>query len=275
MNEIFPQKSRDPKKLDTALSSKDRVIEQFGLHADQYVTSVTHARGADLAPLVEGLRPDPHAIVLDVATGGGHVANALAPNVRQVVALDLTRPMLEAAKAFSERSGHSNILFVQGDAESLPFADNSFDIVACRIAAHHFPNPEHFVSQVARVLKPLGRFGLIDNIAPEAKDSAEFINHVEKLRDVSHVWCHPISAWTAWLNQAGFQILHQESWPKRYQFASWVARMADTVEQRERVAAALRSAPAEWVKQFAIVQDGADIVSFETTQWMGIAALQG
>lgn len=275
MTEPLSQSRRTSEPPDAEIEPKDRVIEQFGLHADQYVTSVTHARGADLESLVERLRPDANAIVLDVATGGGHVANALASSVHQVVALDLTRPMLDAAKAHSEQLGHRNILFVQGDAESLPFADNSFDVVTCRIAAHHFPNPERFVAEAARVLKPLGRFALIDNVAPEADDAARFINHVEKLRDISHVWCPPISVWSAWLTHAGFQILHQETWPKRYAFDSWVARMADTLEQRERVAAALREAPAQWIEQFAIVQNGDDIVSFETTQWMGIATLDG
>jgi ubiquinone/menaquinone biosynthesis C-methylase UbiE len=152
---------------------KQKVQEQFGQHAQKYVTSTTHAKGSDLVLLKNWLHVDSSSIVLDIATGGGHVVKSLAPHVKQMFATDLTYEMLETAKGHLN-STSSNIFYVIADAESLPFLENTFDAVTCRIAPHHFPNPNVFVQEVSRVLKPGGKFLLIDNIAPEDKELDDF-----------------------------------------------------------------------------------------------------
>lgn len=149
---------------------KSDVKKQFGRSAASYVTSEGHRKGGDLQTL----------IALADATGGGHTANALAPRVRKVIALDLTPEMLAAAENFIRGNGHDNVEYVEGDAEKLPFSDESFNIVSCRIAPHHFPNITSFVSEVSRVLKTGGQFLLDDNVAPENKEFDEFYNTVEK-----------------------------------------------------------------------------------------------
>lgn len=83
--------------MDRSDEVKHAVQEQFGKNAQQYVESKTHAQGDDLQLLVQWLAPQTSWKVLDIATGGGHVARTLAPHVAQVVATDLTRPMLAAA----------------------------------------------------------------------------------------------------------------------------------------------------------------------------------
>src|SRR5690606_28333148 len=85
--------------------------------------------------------------VLDIATGGGHIANALAPLAGRVTACDLTEDMLQAASAFIAAGGHTNVDFAVADAEALPFADASYELAACRIAAHHFPDIPAFVRE--------------------------------------------------------------------------------------------------------------------------------
>ena len=119
-------------------------------------------------------------LVLDVAAGTGHVARRLAPAVRQVVALDATRAMLEQGRA----QAPPNVLFVQGDAARLPFLDHSFDVVVTRFAVHHFEDPADQLAEMRRVLKPDGRLAVADLIAhPEA---AATQNRLETLRDPSH-----------------------------------------------------------------------------------------
>lgn len=249
---------------------KKRVIESFAMHAKAYVASSVHKEGADLQTLVEGLRPSLDDLALDVATGGGHLANALAPHVRQVVALDLTGPMLVAAKEYARSLSIGNILYVTGDAEALPFADASFDVVTCRIAPHHFPDPRQFIREVSRVLRPGGRFGLTDNVSPEDPLAAEFINDVERLRDVSHVWCPSIADWRSWIREAGLVCEREESWDKTYHFADWVLRTTHNREQRTAVELRLRSADVRLREQFHIVCDDEEIYSFTTTQWLTV-----
>jgi SAM-dependent methyltransferase len=117
-------------------------------------------------------------LLLDVAAGTGHVARRLAPSVRAVVALDATRAMLEQGRA----QAPPNVLFVQGDAERLPFLDDSFDVVVTRFAVHHFDDPVIQLAEMRRVSR--GRLAVADLIAhPEA---AEAQNRLEKLRDPSH-----------------------------------------------------------------------------------------
>src|SRR5689334_25177692 len=111
---------------------KQMIQDRFGAAAHGYVIAPGFARGDDLRRLVElaHLRGDEQ--VLDIATGGGHTALAFAPHVREVVATDLTTRMLEAAETYAREQGVTNVRFERADAEELPFADASFDIVMTR-----------------------------------------------------------------------------------------------------------------------------------------------
>src|SRR5947207_11761367 len=96
-------------------NNKDAVRQQYGAHAEAYVTSPVHAKGASLSRLVELTRPQPDWIVLDVSTGGGHTALAFAPHVRQVIAADLTPEMLAAAEKHAREQGATNIEYRAAD----------------------------------------------------------------------------------------------------------------------------------------------------------------
>src|SRR5262249_34692933 len=158
---------------------RDLVREQFGKHAENFVASEDHAKGESLDRLLALTRPRPDWRVLDIATGGGHTALALAPHVREVIASDLTPPMLDAARAFIASKGVTNVVFREADAISLPFEAEAFDLVTCRIAPHHFPDVQRFVHEMFRVLKPGGVAVVIDNVVPEDPVAAKFINDFE------------------------------------------------------------------------------------------------
>lgn len=209
--------------------AKDRVRKQFGSVGDAYVRSLGHATGSDLARMVELAQPQPNECLLDIATGGGHVARTFSPLVAEMVATDLTPEILEQAATYLQSLGLANIRYELADAEALPFPNASFDIVTCRIAPHHFPHPDAFLLESARVLKSAGRFILIDSTVPPG-DIGTFFNRFEKLRDPSHVRSLTVDEWSTLLDESGLDLVHKETFTKRHDFTDWTSRslMADT-----------------------------------------------
>jgi ubiquinone/menaquinone biosynthesis C-methylase UbiE len=202
-----------------------QIQNNFGVAAADYVTSKVHAQGPDLAWLVEAAVLTGTERVLDVATGGGHTAFALAPYAAEVVALDLTPPMLEVAQKEATARQLHNIHFVEGDAQAIPYEDGSFDVVACRKAAHHFPNVRQGVREWARVLKAGGMLLLVDSIVPEEPELDTFTNEIEILRDPSHVCNYRISEWKNLLSEAGFMLNAIREWGIFLDIPSWTQRM--------------------------------------------------
>jgi len=245
--------------------AKERVRAQYGSVGDAYVKSTGHATGKDLARMVEVARPLPTDRLLDIATGGGHVARTFSPYVDQIVASDLTPEILHhAGVAFAEQ-GITNIETQIADAESLPFGDGSFEIVTCRIAPHHFPHPDRFVREVARVLTPGGRFILIDSTVPDG-DAGVFVNRIEKLRDPSHVRSLTIAEWQTLLTDNGFDIATVETFPKRHDFADWTSRSRMAEADREALANIVLSAPEATREALRVEIADGRLVAFSDTK---------
>ena len=233
--------------------SKELVQQQFGANAANYLTSTVHAKGASLARLVDLVRPKKDWIALDVATGAGHTAAIFAPHVAKVVASDLTPEMLEQTERLAKEKGLANMETAIADAEHMPFADRSFDLVTCRIAPHHFPHVESFLAEVFRVLKPGGTFALVDNVSPDEETTPGFsaeelraagagYNAFEKLRDPSHGRALATAEWLALMQKVGLQLAHREHAPKAMDFHSWVKTMSVPAETVPRLAAMLDEA---------------------------------
>jgi SAM-dependent methyltransferase len=129
---------------------------------------------------------DEDMIVLDVACGAAHATEPVAPRVRQVVGIDLTSALLHIGAERLRDNGIGNVLLQEADAESLPFVDESFDIVFCRASLHHFADPNRAVSEMQRVCRTGGRIVLVDVVAP-APDVRERYDRVHRLIDPSHV----------------------------------------------------------------------------------------
>lgn len=219
--------------------TRDLVQSQFGSHATAYATSSVHAKGWSLERLVELVSPRPAWHALDIATGAGHTAAAFAPLVAHVIASDITGEMLREAASIAVARGLANMTTARADAEALPFAAASFDLVTCRLAAHHFPAPRAFVAEAARVLKPGGILGLVDNIAPdstalpafsaaEIDDADTGYNAFEKLRDPSHGRALTLSRWTEHIEHSGLAVVAAERARKEMDFADYVTRMGCT-----------------------------------------------
>jgi ubiquinone/menaquinone biosynthesis C-methylase UbiE len=200
-----------------------KVKAQFSTTAQAYVTSNVHAKGDELKLLLELAGDVTNNRVLDIATGGGHTALAFAKAGAVVTATDLTPAMLGAAQTFINARGVDTISYQEAKAEALPFEDQSFDIVTCRIAAHHFADPEKFVAEVARVLKPDGMFLLVDNISPQHKLLADIMNHIEKTRDPSHVCAYSVPTWLGWLTTAGLELHDLTRFKRSKNFPYWTS----------------------------------------------------
>jgi len=209
--------------------SKTLVQEQFGKTATHYLTSKPHALGKSLERLVELTSPQKTWRVLDIATGGGHVAYTFAPHVARVWATDITQEMLDQAKAEAEKRGFTNFRVTYAKAEALPFEDESFDLVTCRIAPHHFDSIPQFLSEVHRVLKPGAIFALVDNIVP-AGSVGDYVNAFERLRDPSHLRAWTMDEWRNALKSAALPPTHEEQIYKTMEFNSWAARYDNTMK---------------------------------------------
>ena len=211
---------------------KTQVQNYFSRTAESYVASFSHRSGDDMQRLIELGEWNPHLQALDIATGGGHTALAVAPLVAQVTVTDLTPRMLEKAQDFILAQGVTNAHFQVADAEQLPFSSESFDRVTCRIAPHHFPDISQFVQEVARVLKPGGIFLLIDCMASSDQELDTFDNTIEKWRDPSHGRSCTAEEWQAFLKEAGLSIEHLEFFRKTHEYDDWTARSQMPLDEK-------------------------------------------
>jgi ubiquinone/menaquinone biosynthesis C-methylase UbiE len=205
--------------------------------------------------LVGMLDLEPSMVVLDVATGAGHTALAIAPRVEGVIAVDLASEMIEQVQALAAARGIDNIRALVMDVDVLGFGDESFDVVTCRIAPHHFLDVERALQEIARVLCPGGQFGLEDSYAPADAGLDRFINEVERLRDPTHVRSYTEAEWRDMLRAAGFEIVRLEYHRKTHDVAEWIERSAIDQAAADRVYAAFAAASPQAREHFRIEYD--------------------
>jgi SAM-dependent methyltransferase len=232
------------------------VNTQFGAQARAYLTSPVHAQGPDLealAALVAGKR---EARVLDLGCGGGHVSFAVATQVREVVAYDLSTDMLAVVAQAARERGLGNLSTQQGVAEKLPFAEASFDYVFSRYSAHHWRDLDLGLREAARVLKPGGIAGFVDTVAPARPLLDTFLQTVELLRDPSHVRDYSPAEWLAMIGRAGLNPGRASEHRVRLEMRSWLERMRTSPAQAEAIRALESAMSADVTRHFAIETDG-------------------
>jgi SAM-dependent methyltransferase len=181
--------------------------------AERYRTSVTHATGDDLDALVELCNPHEGVKILDVATGGGHVARRLREQGAEVVTTDASPGMQPD---------------VVCPAEDLPFADGSFDVVVSRIAAHHFDDIGKAIGEMARVSN---RVVVIEDMLYRTDDEQE----AEKLRDPTHVRSLSPEEWRELLESAVLEVEQELFFSKEHDMHEWLARTDCVGEEAARV----------------------------------------
>ena len=200
------------------------VRDSFRNVAANYTRSTFHTSSVRLQEILDLAGPQPGDLALDVATGTGNTAFALAPHVRRVIGLDLTREMLEQARRIAAERGIANVDWVIGDAMHLPFQDETFDVYAVRAAPHHFADVDAFVAEAFRVLKP-GRDAAVVDCAPPLP-ARDILHEVEMRRDPSHVLSLTVEEWVAKLERAGFEVERAEARELDWDYLEWMGNMA-------------------------------------------------
>ena len=168
---------------------------------DYYASSAAHAVGDDLDQVVTWCEPGPGVAALDVATGGGHVARRLRERGCRVTTCDAAAGMRPD---------------VVCPAEKLAFEDGSFDVVVCRVAAHHFTDPGLAVREMARVARRL--VVLEDTLFVD-----DLVTRAEKLRDATHVLQYTRDQLAGFLEAAGLDLRAEATFSRRHDIADWLS----------------------------------------------------
>ncbi len=218
--------------------------QHFNALAEKYASSHVHKFGPSLPALLELAAPNADDIALDVATGTGNTALAIAPFVSSVIGLDMAVKMLEQGQKRALEEGVANARFLEGSAEDLPFPDASFTLVTSRHAPHHFRDVPKFLSEVARVLQLGGRFAMADQITQEWQNKA-WVDEYQRTRDPSHFTQRTIEEWQDLARDAGLEWVTHRIVPYRLEFEWWTEQSGCTPERISRMREMLESAPDE------------------------------
>jgi SAM-dependent methyltransferase len=195
------------------------VSDLWSGRAEAYRAAVEQREGVDLDLLVEWCEPGEGVQALDVATGGGHVARRLREAGATVTSCDPAPGMRPD---------------VICRAEDLPFADDSFDVVACRIAPHHFEDVRAAVGEMARVSR---RLVIVEDTLYES----EKVEQAERLRDPTHVRSYTENEWRNLLEGAGLEVEETALFEKHHPLEAWLARTGCEGAEAERVRELLAS----------------------------------
>lgn len=210
-------------------------------HAQQQVEMVREQLESFVMP-----RGDERAV--DVGTGAGTLALALAPLVRDVVGVDLVTELLERARA----NAPANVTFVEGDATSLPLDSGSFDLACTRRTLHHIARPELAVAELVRVTAPGGRVFVDDQIAPADPLAALELDRFEQARDPSHTRTLPDIDFRHLFEANGLVLLQTRVQSHRRELDYYLGLAGCEGEARERVRALSPGGPEAYVAESAL-----------------------
>lgn len=192
--------------MQAATRHEEIVRQAFTVQAEAYAAHPVIASEERAAQLVRLVQPTPQDRVLEVATGPGYVAMAFATCCREVIGVDLTEAPLAIAEHIRQKRGLANVRFEVANANQLPYADATFDVVVCRFAFHHFPDPQRVLGEMVRVCRAAGTVAVEDLVVSEHPKRAAFHNRLEQLRDPSHTAAMPLSHLLRLFAAAGLEV---------------------------------------------------------------------
>jgi len=245
----------------------------FGPQAAVYATSKVHIRDDSLESVERmvgaGGAANRYGWAIDLGTGAGFTAFAVAGVSDWVVASDVTGPMLRQTQRLGRELGITNLGLSQNapDASGLPFADGSIDLITSRVSAHHFRDFEQSLDEAQRVLKRGGSLLMADSVAPEDDAITVWMNDIELRRDFSHVENRQISKIREMLAGRGFTVVEND-YPRIYlRFNEWTARTKVSAKEKEALHRDFLEAPAATREAFQVAPVHGDI-AFSWPCWV-------
>ena len=245
--------------------SKRKVIERFDLSADLYDVSPEHIFTDDVEIAIKYSSPSKNDVYLDIASGTGHAFFKFLPYVGKAIAADISISMLRRLKLKYKKA-----FAVVSDAEALSFKDNTFTLVSCRIAPHHFENINNFFCEVKRALKNGGVFILIDNAVSDNEELRQFIESAERLRDPTHIRTYTFSEWEEMISRF-FKIKFKKTIRKVHPFEEWVSRAHLSGSEAQKLRELFLNASSKIKSYFEIKIENSKIISYTDDKILIIA----
>jgi len=224
----------------------------FDKSVSNYLKSSDHAVGSDLDFFIKYFKNKKFEKALDVACAAGHFAKTFSAD--KIYTTDLSFNMLKTAR---DSMGFDMPVLSRG--EFLPYLDEVFDLVGCRIAMHHFMSPCMFIYEAFRVLKNSGYFVLIDSVVDF--EDAE-LNRLELIRDSTHRRSLRMEEIIALAEAEGFLLETAQVFLKRHDFDEWARRLNPSEEHYQSIVQAFLELSAKMKKELRLETEGDKVISY-------------
>jgi ubiquinone/menaquinone biosynthesis C-methylase UbiE len=228
----------------------------FGERSTFYTRSAVHKDPEVLNRIIKLAAPRTDSLALDVATGSGHTAVALAPHLAAVICIDITNKMLAEAQTLTLQLGITNIQYCLANAHALPFPDSVFDIVTCRRAAHHFSDVAQALREMKRVVQSNGRIVVDDRSVPEDDFVNSCMNQLDRLHDASHVHEYSPSQWRRLLEAVGFTVDQIDPYSRHLPLSSLTTNVSS--KNTERIHAIVNNLTQEQKRVMNVIEVGGE-----------------
>lgn len=199
-----------------------RIREEFKRQAEALSVASVFTDSGVLEQIRAAVQPTNTMSLLDLGCGPGIVTAAIAPDVREAVAFDLTPEMVDKARIRCEAAGLKNVRYEIGIAENLPFQDERFDCVVTRLTIHHFLDPRRVMDEIVRVTRKGGKVVVADVVSSENVEEATLHNALETLRDPTHVRMASSSDMLKLFKTAGLRVTSSVTWEMKRDYDEWI-----------------------------------------------------
>ena len=213
----------------------DRVREQFRRQAEAYSRMAVVRSERLLEAIARASGAGPADRVLDLASGPGYLTMALAERAREVLGIDATDRFVEQATAEAAGRGLGNVEFRVGDVERLDLPGDSFDVVTCKFAFHHFPRPRAVLAEMVRVARAGGTLVIADMLADEDPAKRAYQDRIERLCDPSHAGAIPASEYEAMFAGLDLGITARHERETTYGVEEWLRHGGPSAEDARRI----------------------------------------
>ena len=233
--------------------------ERFNTLAANYAASEVH-RTSPTVDRLHALLPDAVEAVCDVGSGAGHTGLSFAGKARRIVAVDPAPKMLAEVRRLAGERGVAGVETIEAFAEDVPLDDEAFDVVVCRVAAHHFENVTKAVQEMARLARVGGHVAVIDMEGDEDPDLDELNHDIEVLHDPTHVRSYTARQWQEWFADCGLEVEacegRQREFPAGLSVKRWCELGNSGSKALKQIRTLLNSTPEEVLAELDIVREG-------------------